>query len=225
MEQKSTHEALSPRWQSQQRPPTRPTTGRGGSLSRREHKTSSSRLISSHGEAHGEGDLESRSSFSSSTTSDSQSGDNGRPGLPFRRFGKFSVPRLGRRNLEEGEEDDDSPAFLPLSPNREELNEPDLRDTLRQQPGRRDLQSEASDEPTPLPTHPGATETSTSSVSSGMEGSYPAASGSQPARRPGPLSPRRTAELARLNSRQRRPRSGSEGTPSMGSSFSDLDGK
>ncbi|KAF2839179.1 hypothetical protein M501DRAFT_954368 [Patellaria atrata CBS 101060] len=41
-------------------------------------------------------------------------------------------------------------------------------------------------------------------------------------RKPGPLSPRRRAELARLSPRGKR-REGSEGSPSMGSSFSDLD--
>jgi hypothetical protein len=44
---------------------------------------------------------------------------------------------------------------------------------------------------------------------------------------PGPLSPRHRAELAKLNDRRAGPRSrtgGSEGTPSMGSSFSDIDG-
>lgn len=43
----------------------------------------------------------------------------------------------------------------------------------------------------------------------------------------GPLSPRHRAELAKLNDRRTGPRSktgGSEGTPSMGSSFSDIDG-
>ncbi|RFU27056.1 hypothetical protein B7463_g9278, partial [Scytalidium lignicola] len=44
--------------------------------------------------------------------------------------------------------------------------------------------------------------------------------------RPGPLSPRRTAELARQSPGFKgKSREGSDGTPSMGSSFSDLDGK
>lgn len=42
----------------------------------------------------------------------------------------------------------------------------------------------------------------------------------------GPLSPRRTAELAgRSPGMKGKAREGSDGTPSMGSSFSDLDGK
>lgn len=46
----------------------------------------------------------------------------------------------------------------------------------------------------------------------------------------GPLSPRRTAELAGrspglVRERSSRGREGSDGTPSMGSSFSDLDGE
>lgn len=43
---------------------------------------------------------------------------------------------------------------------------------------------------------------------------------------PGPISPRHRAELARLSPRAARSRKdGSEGAPSMGSSFSDLDGE
>lgn len=41
---------------------------------------------------------------------------------------------------------------------------------------------------------------------------------------PGPLSPRRTAELAGKSPSGKASREGSDGTPSMGSSFSDLDG-
>jgi hypothetical protein len=47
-------------------------------------------------------------------------------------------------------------------------------------------------------------------------------------RTPGPLSPRRTAELAGRspgNQSKGYSREGSDGTPSMGSSYSDLDGK
>jgi hypothetical protein len=49
-----------------------------------------------------------------------------------------------------------------------------------------------------------------------------------PPKPPGPLSPRHRAELAKLSPRRAGTRSrkdGSEGTPSMGSSFSDIDGK
>jgi len=42
-------------------------------------------------------------------------------------------------------------------------------------------------------------------------------------KKPGPLSPRRTAELAGRS--PGKGREGSEGSPSMGSSFSDLDGE
>lgn len=46
------------------------------------------------------------------------------------------------------------------------------------------------------------------------------------ARPPGPLSPRHGVELARLSPRYRgKGKDGSDGTPSMGSSFSDLDGE
>ena len=42
--------------------------------------------------------------------------------------------------------------------------------------------------------------------------------------KPGPLSPRRTAELAGTGKGKGKGKEGSEGSPSMGSSFSDLDG-
>lgn len=64
-------------------------------------------------------------------------------------------------------------------------------------------------------------QTSDSSASSTAPSTKPVAS----LRRhgPGPLSPRRTAELAGRSPRGKG-REGSEGSPSMGSSFSDLDG-
>jgi hypothetical protein len=50
--------------------------------------------------------------------------------------------------------------------------------------------------------------------------------GTQRQRPTGPLSPKRTAELAgRSPGMKGRGREGSDGTPSMGSSFSDLDGR
>ena len=42
---------------------------------------------------------------------------------------------------------------------------------------------------------------------------------------PGPISPRHRAELARLSPRGKGRKDGSDGTPSMGSSFSDIDGR
>ncbi|KAL1957367.1 hypothetical protein VTO42DRAFT_6047 [Malbranchea cinnamomea] len=222
-EQKPNVGTQSPRnWLSQQRPPARQSTGRTGSTSRRESRVPSLRFGSPPG---GDGSPEMlSSSSSSSTSSDSEAEGGGRPGLTFRRFGKFSIPRLGRNhgeNEEQEDDDDDDPAFLPLSDSPEE--EGDLRATLRQQPERHDVRSEVSDEPTPMAEQPTAVDTSTSSVSSGMVTSFHAPGRSQTAHQPGLLSPRRAAEMARLSPRQRGFRNGSEGTPSMGSSFSDLD--
>src|SRR3569833_567706 len=109
------------------------------------------------------------------------------------------------------EEDEAEPAFLPFKPQsssgRAEGGHRDLGATLRGDPNKdRIYQSQTSD----------------SSASSAAR--HPQGGGD---RRPGPLSPRRAAELSGRSPRSRNrgvSREGSEGTPSMGSSFSDLDG-
>ncbi|KAI9829399.1 MAG: hypothetical protein M1819_006336 [Sarea resinae] len=136
---------------------------------------------------------------------------------------------VGRLAEDYGEEDDDdeTPAFLPFSnPPNQATHDPSA--TLRH--------------PSDLPPHPAhhhkhahrrtlerieAGASSASSGSSQAAAASPArgASGLQGQQRPpGPLSPRRAAELAGLSPRRRgTTREGSDGTPSMGSSFSDLD--
>ncbi|KAL4897538.1 hypothetical protein BDV59DRAFT_45970 [Aspergillus ambiguus] len=166
-------------------------------------------------------------SSSSESESDIEEATASRRGLRFRHFGKFSTHRQGLRDDEE-EDDDESPAFLPVShePNqapRENAGQ-DLNATLRIEP-------EGSSAPrrrveqNPLQRKSITTESSASSVSSGA----PAALPSIEARRrvhqaTGAFSPRRAADLARLSPR-RSVASGRDAsdTPSMGSSFSDLD--
>ncbi|PGH12643.1 hypothetical protein AJ79_04141 [Helicocarpus griseus UAMH5409] len=156
-------------------------------------------------------------SSSSSSSSDSEEEEPTRRGPPFKRFGEFSIHK-GPDSLDEDE--DDSPAFLPLDAHRRSSTEQmghDPSATLRQEPE----QARAAENIVPL-NKISATESSASSASSGLAGGHAANERTRPVRHPTTFSPRRTAELARLSPR-RRGREGSEGTPSMGSSFSDLD--
>ncbi|PGH13278.1 hypothetical protein AJ80_06388 [Polytolypa hystricis UAMH7299] len=162
---------------------------------------------------------------SSSSDSDDDDDDPRRRVPPFKRFGRFSIYKPGLNT--EDEEDDDSPAFLPLGDSDKARSQGSVRDThatLRQEPERPGPSRFRTVEHVSSLKQVSAPEASdTSSSSSGL------ATGSAPneparvARQPGPLSPRRAAELARLSPRRRATREGSDGTPSMGSSFSDLD--
>ncbi|KAE8372618.1 hypothetical protein BDV26DRAFT_285786 [Aspergillus bertholletiae] len=164
------------------------------------------------------------SSSSSSSSSDEDDGLASRRGLLFRRFGKFSTHRHGLRGDEDDE--DESPAFVAISPGQPEASRDpsaqDLNATLRlqgeDQAGARRRTSEQS----PIPRALITAESSMSSVSSGA----PVTAQLQRANSiPSPLSPRRTAEAARHSPRRLNAsgRDTSDGTPSMGSSFSDLD--
>ncbi|KAG2413929.1 hypothetical protein HFD88_003120 [Aspergillus terreus] len=146
-----------------------------------------------------------------------------RRGPRFRHFGKFSTHRQGLRD--DDEDDDESPAFLPVSHGPEhaprESAGPDLNATLRMEsedpsaPRRRVEQN-------PIPRKSVTAESSTSSVSSGAPATLPSAE----ARRrvpPGTFSPRRAADLAHLSPRRSVASRDASDTPSMGSSFSDLD--
>ncbi|KAL1859127.1 hypothetical protein Plec18167_007493 [Paecilomyces lecythidis] len=160
---------------------------------------------------------------SSEEESDSEEDVSSRRAPGFKRFGKFSIHRAGLRDDEE-DDDDDSPAFLPLprggEPGSREAHRSDLNATLRlehQHPG---AQRRETTEHVPL-TKQTTMMSSASSASSGVAVGMP-----QESRRPssyalGALSPQRAAHL----SPRRRAAAGNDAsdTPSMGSSFSDLD--
>ncbi len=126
-------------------------------------------------------------------------------------------------------EDDDAPAFLPIQEERA-THEPSTR-TIPQHR----MEMKFDDSPAvPRQSTPPTAHSSASSASSCHAATTPAADPNRRAppqqQRPrGPLSPRRTTELSRRSPGQRGlgpgTRPGSDGTPSMGSSFSDLDGK
>ncbi|PWY67224.1 autophagy-related protein 29 [Aspergillus sclerotioniger CBS 115572] len=161
-----------------------------------------------------EDDITSSSSESESESDDDKFGS--RYGLRFRPpFGTFSTHRPGFRDDEE--DDDESPAFIP-EPGREphETSQDGLDNTLRTG----DLAGSHRRPPAHPSRTPKTTESSASSASSGVPVAHP--------RRmihSGPLSPRRHAELSHLSPRQSLAlrRDASDGTPSMGSSYSDLD--
>ncbi|KAE8160803.1 hypothetical protein BDV40DRAFT_203634 [Aspergillus tamarii] len=166
------------------------------------------------------------SSSASLSSSDEDDGLASRRGLRFRRFGKFSTHRPGLRDDEEDE--DESPAFLPLSRAQPEAardpSAQDLNATLRLQGEDHAGARRRTSEQSPIPRASITTESSTSSASSGAPVTVPRRGVNSI---PSPLSSSRKGELAHLSPRRLNTsgRDTSDGTPSMGSSYSDLDGE
>ncbi|GAA84293.1 autophagy-related protein Atg29 [Aspergillus luchuensis IFO 4308] len=164
-------------------------------------------------------------SSSSESESDDDNAFGSRRGLRFKPpFGKFSTHRAGLRYDEE--DDDESPAFLP-EPERasHEASGQDLNATLRMNA---EDASESHRRPSAqmISRTSVTTESSASSASSGVPVAHPQSDRRRRLNQSGgPLSPRRTGELAHFSPRQSMAlrRDASDGTPSMGSSFSDLD--
>ncbi|KAL1968116.1 hypothetical protein VTN77DRAFT_2247 [Rasamsonia byssochlamydoides] len=163
--------------------------------------------------------------LSSDDESESESDDDLPSRIPgVRRFGKFSMHKASLRDGEE-EDDDESPAFLPLSRDAplSTRETGDLNATLRLEADASDAQRRRTTEHVPLSRQTVQSPSLNSSASSGVAVGRPPTGISQRAdRSSGPLSPQRLG--ARPSPRQ--PASGkesSEETPSMGSSFSDLD--
>lgn len=170
----------------------------------------------------------------SDDSSDSTSSDDaaGRSGLGrsqmFRRAPKYSAARVGKQRAthasNETDEDEEATFFTFSKP--EEQERQDLGATLRHP----NNQQNVSRQPIEITKITSAGNTD-SSVSSAASSAAPVTSSrgtiASNDRRPGPLSPRQRAQLVGATPQGGRAegRSGSEGTPSMGSSFSDLDGK
>lgn len=170
------------------------------------------------------------SSTSSSSSSDSDSAKTTSKSQAFQRRPHFSSARVPSHQPEDGEadsdEDEESPAFLPF-PNP--ASPPTIQDpsaTLRIGTPTYPTQTPAATL-SPNPQRSQTAHSSTSSASSAAAAVSSTQADGPPAQRPpGALSPRRAAELSALSPRRRAlAREGSDGTPSMGSSFSDLDGK
>lgn len=119
---------------------------------------------------------------------------------------------------EDGDEEDDEPAFMPYKPQAEGSTggQHDLSATLR------------GNLPRKLPKQHGKIHLSqTSDSSAGSAAPYPRGHSGSKGAPSGPLSPRRTMELAGRSpaGKGKGYSRDSDGTPSMGSSFSDLDGE
>lgn len=152
------------------------------------------------------------SSPPSSPSSNSGSSSSPSPAAPprvSRRPPQFA-PHRDKRNLldeDDDDEDDDEPAFmLPASTN-------DPSATLRDDP--RNAQRKVNRGKGEVSQTSDSSASSASRVMSGGVAGQRRGPGPGPG--PGPLSPKRTAELSGR-------KESSDGTPSMGSSFSDLDG-
>lgn len=174
---------------------------------------------------------EALSSSSSSSSSDSEPRQATTKSQLFPRRPHFTSQTAPSHQLDNGEADDDdddeeSPAFLPFSAPAPRSPTQDPSATLRIDTPTSPAQNPAMNQPT-RSKRPQTTHSSASSASSAAAVASPGTQvdGPPAQRPPGPLSPRRAAELAALSPRRRAlAREGSDGTPSMGSSFSDLDG-
>ncbi|KAL5002465.1 hypothetical protein BDV10DRAFT_181669 [Aspergillus recurvatus] len=171
-------------------------------------------------------DEEDLTSISSNSNSDDESNTAaGQKRLGFKRFGRFSTHRPGLRD--DDDDDDESPAFLPLPRGHESASHGvsghDLSTTLRmEQEGVSAAQRRATEPPHSLRKSI-TTESSESSISSGVPVAH---SHNQRGNQINHPSPRRTADVNHMSPRRSTAsrRDIGDGTPSMGSSFSDLDG-
>jgi len=140
----------------------------------------------------------------------------------LRRPPRFSSNKLGQS--QDADEEDDEPAFMPFAAGpADTATHHDPSATLRGDPrniGRRPAHKKSMDAALQSQT----SDSSASSATPATRRPEPL-HGTQRQRPTGPLSPRRTVELAgRSPGLKGKGRQDSDGTPSMGSSFSDLDG-
>lgn len=194
--------------------------GRHPSVPRREQAPAASLLRSPPLE---EEDL----SSSSPEETDSEDEELNRRAPRFKRFGKFSTQRPGLRD-DDDDDDDDTPAFLPLSreseqPPRDRSGQ-ELSATLRLNEERSNARRRPAERSGPR--MPVAPESSASSASSSALVNLAPGEERRMNQVPGALHPQQTGEVPRLSPRKSASgREASDGTPSMGSSFSDLDGE
>jgi hypothetical protein len=182
-----------------------------------------------------------------SEASSSSDSDSDAPQLALKsqilRSPRFTVKGKARADPyadDEDDEDEDSPAFLPFSqPSGESrstsgsrsqdpgatlrvgLQDPNGPSLARRQPVKKASFENLAHEKQPQTEDSSITSSTSSQAVSATGGDGPSTNNI----RPGMLSPRRAAELTGKSPRRRNTgREGSDGTPSMGSSFSDLDG-
>jgi hypothetical protein len=163
--------------------------------------------------------LSSPEDSSSSSSSDSEPPMQSRL---LRRPPRFSANKLGRSG--DADEEDDNPAFMPFAaPSSSQTPHHDPSATLRGDPRSIGTRRPAHKKSMDATLQSATSDSSTSSTAPAPRRPEPL-HGTQRQRLSGPLSPRRTAELAgRSPGLKGKGRQDSDGTPSMGSSFSDLD--
>jgi hypothetical protein len=181
---------------------------------------------------------------SSSSVSESDSAEDSEPPKtrpqPFKRATRFSSTRTASkpvntdslRSADDDDDEDETPAFLPYAHSKRTdpipYNDPSA--TLLLAPSRPSTHRRQQSTPNPSNHPPGTTSPTSSGSSAVVPQTAPTSQheSARPNRPPtaGPMSPHRQAELAKLSPRRRAAagKDGSDGTPSMGSSFSDLDG-
>lgn len=148
-----------------------------------------------------------------------------------------SRPRTGTyRGQEDDDDEDDSPAFLPINElptatTAEKAKSPLVDSRHLETTSRRSTPTSHERQRIQPQTTTYSSGSSTSSHPASLPATEPGPGPTQQRRPRGPLSPRQTAELVSLAGRSSRrqhqhgpSKPGSDGTPSMGSSFSDLDG-
>ncbi len=158
------------------------------------------------------------------STSEDSSSDSEPPlqSRILRRPARFNTNKLGQS--EDADEDDDEPAFMPFAAgSADPPSHHDPSATLRGDPRNIARRTPMHKKSLDLGVQ---SQTSDSSASSTAPSNRPEPLQGMSRQRPtGPLSPKRTAELASRSPGMRgKGREGSDGSPSMGSSFSDLDG-
>jgi hypothetical protein len=178
---------------------------------------------------HGPTTLSKSKNVSSSETAESSSSDSSSDSEPaqsrlIRRPPRFQPHKEGRK-ADGDDDDEDAPAFLPFSTSSgPQSTRTDPSATLRGDPQQINRRTTPKKSIEVIQ----QSQTSDSSASSTTPATGPTLKSPTHQRRPvGPLSPRRTAELAGrspIGRGKNGGREGSDGTPSMGSSFSDLDG-
>ncbi|RDW64230.1 hypothetical protein BP5796_10732 [Coleophoma crateriformis] len=163
---------------------------------------------------------------SSSSTEESLSESSSDSGLPaqsrlLRRPPRFSSQRHGVPD--DPDDDDEGPAFMPFAASSDTHTHHDPSETLRDDP--RNISRRLPSRKNPDITQHSQTSDSSASSAALFSRVPSNKEGAQKSRPAGPLSPRRTAELAGRSSGRGKTvgRQDSDGTPSMGSSFSDLD--
>ncbi|OQE29533.1 hypothetical protein PENSTE_c002G01536 [Penicillium steckii] len=178
--------------------------------------------------------LEEEDLSSSSEESDSERETSPRRFPRWRNFGKYSTHRSrhGIRNDEDDDEEDDAPAFLPMTHHEETSREnpierasEELSGTLRLQAERATAAWRPSERRAGFPSTGVDSATSSTGMSSASSAgpSQPAKAGNRQTLLRSPHGAVTGVTGQTRASPRRSGVSGSEGTPSMGSSFSDLD--